>query len=56
MEMVKCKASLRSQCPCDWLKMQKETTMERYSTMVWKIYHVRGGGIRQLILTLICLL
>jgi hypothetical protein len=34
MEMAKCKASLRSQCPCDQLRTQVKTIGERQSTIV----------------------
>ncbi len=56
MEIVEFKESLNSQWPLDWLKTHVDTTRERTSTMIWKICHVKGGGIRAIILTTICLL
>jgi hypothetical protein len=34
MEITKCKASLRSQCPWDWLRTQVKTIGERQSTTI----------------------
>jgi hypothetical protein len=51
MEMAKCKASLRSQCPCDWLRIHAKTIGERESIIILKIYHVKGGSTRPMILT-----
>jgi len=56
MEMAKCKTSLRSQCPHDWLRTYAKTTGERQSTIVWKFCHVRGGGIWLMTLTIVYLL
>jgi hypothetical protein len=56
MEMVECKASLRSQCPHDWLKTHAKMSSEKQSTIVWKFYHVKGGGIRPVTLTTFYLL
>jgi hypothetical protein len=54
--MAECKSSLRSQCPHDWLRTHVETTGERQSTIVWEICHVRGGGTKPMIFTIVCLL
>ncbi len=56
MEMVKFKESLNSQEPLDWLKTHVHTIGENTSTMIWEICHVKGGGIRAIIKTTICLL
>jgi hypothetical protein len=53
MDMVECKSSLRTQCPCDYLRTQAERNGERQST---KICHVRDGGIQLVTFTEVCLL
>ncbi len=55
-KMEECTASLRNQCPHDWLKTQAKTTKEKQSTIVWEICHVKGGGIWPMTFTTICLL
>ncbi len=50
MELSKCKTSLRSQCPRDWLKTQTKTIGER----IKKMCQVRGGGTWLVTLTTIC--
>jgi hypothetical protein len=56
MEMVECKTSLSSQCPCDWLRTHAKTIREIQSTIVWKIYNVKGGNTWLVTLIVICLL
>jgi hypothetical protein len=34
MEIAECKASLKSQCPWDWLRTQVETVGEKQSTTI----------------------
>jgi len=51
MEMANCKASLKSQCPCDWLRTHAKKIGERESIIIFKIYHVKGGSTRPIILT-----
>jgi hypothetical protein len=56
MEMAECKTSLKSQCPCDWLRTHVKTIGEKQSITIWVIYHVKGGGIRPMTFTIVYLL
>jgi hypothetical protein len=38
------KASRRSQRTHEWLRTHANTIGEKQSTIVWEIYHVKGGG------------
>jgi hypothetical protein len=54
MEISRCKTSLRSQCPWDWLRTHAKIIGERQSTIIKKMCQVRGGGTRLVTLTTIC--
>ncbi len=56
MEIIECGASLSSQCLWDWFKTQAMTKKKKKITIIWKMSHVKGSGIRSTTFTIIYLL